>query len=97
MCAILLLAIIGTTGVGPAANASPVAGHGRFAAASSAAGLWTCRWAPTMDQNWHNDALCSNGVKRVRPYLRPNDTYITRDELMSSARAWARARNQHHH
>ena len=46
-----------------------------------------------MDQNWHNDALCSNGVRQVRPYLRPADTHITRDELMSSARAWARARN----
>ena len=46
-----------------------------------------------MDRNWHNDALCSNGVRQVRPYLRPADSYITRDELMSSARAWARARN----
>jgi len=46
-----------------------------------------------MDQNWHNDALCSNVVSQVRPYLRPHDSYITRAELMSSARAWARARN----
>jgi hypothetical protein len=46
-----------------------------------------------MDRNWHNDALCSNGVRKVRPYLRPADDYITRDELMASARAWARARN----
>jgi len=46
-----------------------------------------------MDHNWHNDALCSNGVSQVRPYLRPGDSYITRAELMASARAWARARN----
>ncbi|MBM7511411.1 hypothetical protein JOD65_000955 [Nocardioides cavernae] len=46
-----------------------------------------------MDHNWHNDALCSNGVSQVRPYLRPADSYITRAELMGSARAWARARN----
>ena len=36
-----------------------------------------------MDHNWHNDALCSNGVSQVRPHLRPADSYITRDELMS--------------
>ena len=89
MCGIVLAGILGVTGVGPAASA--------LAATPSAAGLWSCRWAPTMDRNWHNDALCYNGVKQVRPYLRPNDTYITRDELMASARAWARARNQHHH
>ncbi|MCP3420735.1 hypothetical protein [Nocardioides pinisoli] len=47
-----------------------------------------------MDRNWHNDALCSNGVRQVRPYLRPADTFITRDELMASARAWARAQNR---
>ena len=47
-----------------------------------------------MDRNWHNDALCSNGVSQVRPYLRPADSYITRDELMGSARAWARTRNR---
>ena len=46
-----------------------------------------------MDHNWHNDALCSNGVSQVRPHLRPADSHITRGELMASARAWARARN----
>lgn len=47
-----------------------------------------------MDDNWHNDALCSNGVSFARPHLRPADSLITRDELMASARAWARARNR---
>jgi hypothetical protein len=46
-----------------------------------------------MDHDWHNDALCSNGARQVRPYLRPGDSHITRAELMASARAWARARN----
>ena len=81
-------------GVGPAAaQASPGADSARSTVSASAAGAWTCRWAPTMDHNWHNDALCSNGVSQVRPYLRPGDSYITRAELMASARAWARARN----
>ena len=91
MCGIVLAGIVAAVGVGPAAHASPTAAE-RPAAASTAA-LWKCRWAPTMDRNWHNDALCSNGVRQVRPHLRPADSYITPDELMASARAWARARN----
>ncbi len=93
MCAIALVGILAGAGVGPAAQASSDAGSPRSAAAPPAAPLWKCWWSPTMDRNWHNDALCSNGVSQVRPYLRPADSYITRDELMSSARAWARARN----
>ncbi len=93
MCGIVLTGVLAAAVVGPAAQALPVAASPRPAAAASAAGPWTCWWAPTMDDNWHNDALCSNGVRKVRHYLRPADSYITRDELMSSARAWARARN----
>ena len=93
MCGIVLTGVLAAAIVGPAAHARPVAASPRPAAAPSAAGPWKCWWAPTMDDNWHNDALCSNGVRKVRPRLRPADSYITRDELMSSARAWARARN----
>jgi hypothetical protein len=92
MCGIVLLGALVVAGIGPAAQASPVAASPRSATAP-AAPLWRCWWSPTMDRNWHNDALCSNGVRKVRPYLRPADDYITRDELMASARAWARARN----
>ena len=94
MCGIVLVGILAVAGVGPAAQASSGAGSPRSAAAPSAAPLWRCWWSPTMDRNWHNDALCSNGVSQVRPYLRPADSYITRDELMGSARAWARTRNR---
>ena len=90
---IVVAGVLVMCGVGPAAEASPGADSPRSAVAPSAAGAWKCWWAPTMDDNWHNDALCSNGVRTARPYLRPADSYITRDELMSSARAWARARN----
>lgn len=92
MCGIALTGILAIAGLGPAAHAVPGAGSPRSTTAPSA-GLWKCWWAPTMDNNWHNDALCSNGARQVRPYLRPGDSYITRDELMASARAWARARN----
>jgi hypothetical protein len=90
----VLVGTLAAAGVAPAAQASPGAETARSAAAPSAAQSWTCRWSPTMDRNWHNDALCSNGVSQVRPYLRPADTHITQDELMRSARAWARARNR---
>jgi hypothetical protein len=93
MFGIVLMGILALSGVGPAAQASPEAGSLRSAAAPSTAPLWKCWWSPTMDRNWHNDALCSNGVSKVRPYLRPADSHITRDELMRSAQAWARARN----
>lgn len=92
MCGIALTGILAIAGLGPAAQAVPGAGSPRSPMAPSA-GLWKCWWAPTMDNNWHNDALCSNGARQVRPHLRPGDSYITRDELMASARAWARARN----
>ena len=94
MCGIVLAGLLVAAGGGPAAHASPSAASPRHAAVPSAATLWRCWWAPTMDRNWHNDALCSNGVRQARPHLRPGDTYITRDELMASARAWARARNR---
>ncbi|SFA86447.1 hypothetical protein SAMN05192575_101900 [Nocardioides alpinus] len=94
MCGFVLVGTLAAAGVAPSAQASPGAGTLRSAVAPSAAPLWTCRWSPTMDRNWHNDALCSNGVSQLRPYLRPADSYITRAELMSSAQAWARARNR---
>ncbi|MDR7255504.1 hypothetical protein J2X46_004511 [Nocardioides sp. BE266] len=54
---------------------------------------WTCTWSPTMDDDWHNDALCTNGTRTERPYLRPQDDVIGQAELMESARTWARRRN----
>ncbi|NYE36597.1 hypothetical protein F4692_001730 [Nocardioides cavernae] len=93
VCGVVLLGVLAVAGTGPAAQAVPGATSPRPASAPSAAGTWTCWWSPTMDDNWHNDALCSDGVRKVRPHLRPADSFITRAELMSSARAWARARN----
>ena len=91
MCGLVLVGFL-VAWVGPAAQASSEA-PARAVGAASAVQPWGCWWSPTMDRNWHNDALCSNGVSQVRPYLRPADSYITRDELMASARAWARVRN----
>lgn len=54
---------------------------------------WTCSWSPTMDDDWHNDVLCTNGSRTERPHLRPQDSFVEQAEMMASARAWARARN----
>lgn len=47
---------------------------------------WHCSWSPTYNNNYHDDALCSNGAESERPHLRAEDSYITPDELMGSAR-----------
>lgn len=54
-----------------------------------AAQPWVCSYSPTYDQNWHNDALCTNGVESLRPTLREWDSHVTEDELMESAREYA--------
>jgi hypothetical protein len=47
---------------------------------------WTCTYAPTMNDNWHDDVVCANGVKEGRPYLRAGDNFITPEEMKESAR-----------
>lgn len=60
---------------------------------SKPAAVWTCTWAPTMDDDWHNDALCTDGATTERPYLRGWDDFVEQSEIMEAARAWARQRN----
>lgn len=44
----------------------------------------TCVYYPTYNNNWHDDMRCGG----VRPYLLPDDDYITRDEIEAAARRW---------
>ena len=46
---------------------------------------WTCSYDPTINDDWHDDILCSNTVETNRPYLREGDDFITQDEIMESA------------
>lgn len=50
---------------------------------------WTCSYSPTMNDDWHDDAVCRNGGEVVRPYLREWDDFVTESELMESAREYA--------
>lgn len=46
---------------------------------------WTCYYDATYNRDWHDDVLCTNGTKRVRPYLREWDNFVTEAEIMKSA------------
>jgi len=50
---------------------------------------WTCYYEPTMNEDWHDDAVCGNGSETVRPYLREWDDFVTEAELMESAYEYA--------
>lgn len=43
---------------------------------------WVCLYEPTINYDWHDDVLCTDGVRRERPYLLPNESFVTDDELM---------------
>ncbi|MEL4320317.1 hypothetical protein WJX64_14980 [Leifsonia sp. YIM 134122] len=57
-------------------------------APAPAASVWTCSYLPTMDDDWHNDVLCTNGTEEQRPYLLEGDDFITEDEIMQAAREY---------
>jgi hypothetical protein len=44
--------------------------------------VWSCDYAPTMNDDWHDDALCSNGLQKDRPVLLPDDSFVDREEIM---------------
>lgn len=46
---------------------------------------WSCFYDPTMNDNWHDDVLCTNGVASDRPILLPDDSFIEYDEIMQAA------------
>lgn len=48
---------------------------------------WTCSYVPTMNDDWHDDILCSDGISADRPYLLPDDSYVTESEIMDAAAA----------
>ena len=46
---------------------------------------WSCSYEPTLNDDWHDDVLCTNGTASDRPYLRAEDSFVTEDEIMESA------------
>lgn len=54
---------------------------------------WECAWDPTMNDDWHDDVLCTDGVAIDRPVLLPDDEFVTRDDIMQAAADYAAALN----
>ncbi len=54
---------------------------------------WTCVYSPTLNDDWHDDVSCSNGIHQRRPYLREWDRFVTKAELMQSAREYEQQLN----
>jgi hypothetical protein len=46
---------------------------------------WSCRYSPSVNEDWHDDVVCSNGLEGHRPYLREWDSFVTEAEIMESA------------
>lgn len=46
---------------------------------------WSCFWDPTMNEDWHDDVLCTNGAQRDRPLLLTDWGYVTYDDMMVAA------------
>ncbi len=58
------------------------------AADPPAAVRWACNWDPTMNDDWHDDYLCTNGTDVDRPYLIPDDSFVERSEIDQAAAAY---------
>jgi len=46
---------------------------------------WSCGWAPTMNDDWHDDVSCSRGIEVVRPILLADRSFVTQVDMMSAA------------
>jgi hypothetical protein len=53
-----------------------------------AAAAWVCNWDPTINDNWHDDYLCTNGTSSDRPDLIPDDPFVERAEIDDAAAAY---------
>ena len=55
--------------------------------------LWSCSYMPTMNDNWHDDVVCSRGAERFRPNLLPGE-FVTPDEMKRAAADYEETLNQ---
>lgn len=54
---------------------------------------WSCSYEPTLNGDWHDDVLCTDGTALDRPYLRAEDPFVTKYEIMESAAEYERELN----
>lgn len=48
-----------------------------------APGPWDCFYEPTMNEDWHDDVLCTNGLQSERPILLPGQ-FVTEDDMRAA-------------
>lgn len=46
---------------------------------------WRCYWDPTMNDDWHDDYQCTDGVNYDRPYLLSDDSFVEGWEIDAAA------------
>lgn len=55
---------------------------------AESAGEWACFWDPTMNDNWHDDMLCTDGLTYDRPLLLEGQ-FVSRDDMESAGQRHA--------
>ncbi|ALO66669.1 hypothetical protein AS189_09400 [Arthrobacter alpinus] len=49
---------------------------------------WSCLYAPTMNENWHDDVSCTDGVNAHRPNLLADWGFVTEDDMRAAAQEY---------
>ena len=57
--------------------------------ALSANDRWTCSWAPSMNNDWHDDIVCRKGSDLRRPILLPESGFVTQAQMEEAGDAYA--------
>lgn len=45
---------------------------------------WSCWYDPTMNENWHDDVICTDGPTSHRPTLLPG-AFVTEEDMLLEA------------
>lgn len=55
--------------------------------------LWDCFYEPTINDNWHDDVLCTNGAESERPILLPGE-FVTQSDMEIAGAEYEATLNQ---
>jgi len=55
---------------------------------------WECYYDPTMNEDWHDDVTCSNGMDSVRPELLPEQDFVTESDMVAAGNEYAAELNE---
>lgn len=49
---------------------------------------WSCSYDPSMNDNWHDDVLCTTGPNSHRPILLPDQGFVTEAEMQAAGQEY---------